>query len=804
MNPERSRVIRKKADSLQAKQQRANKNKMEELVIIGPRTRGSTSAARKKSQAATDRPSSQNNRTQQISYKARSPSVKGRGRQRGGRAGKLSQERKSRDRVEMKICDTSRAGSKTIGYLAEQNDPNDAKGRGRDVCSETSDDESMASLRIISDSESENMLSDEDEIVNSGESLFLAVSLDKESEEDENSVPSSPEPSRDTNQDNIFMTYKQNRQAYLEGTRSPSSPPGESTLADVFQDGTPPPSRRNVLQEENPRDQQQQEKTLPENPQETMTSTEEETSTRATEVNESSETRPPPTENNPTLVTELTGTKFKLVYFGCYPSGYTALTALEKRVTGLDFRVETTLGQDMVLVPKDPHTENWLARLNKKTGNDPGFMPLDPQIRPTTGVIRRYPAGLPLEAIRAHPNVKKADWLRNKGLRHTCPVLVVHIGPLPSHLDLGKFWGTFPLEEHVKEPVRCYKCQRFGHVQSRCGNDPRCGVCSLKHPSEVCIKKHQLGQSTRAKCINCGRSHHAWSVRCEERHRRTTKLRKQAPRQDNQRQTPTVNYVDAPIPDNHWHKRANTDNQRNYPSEMPTNWTSPNDAETSRVGGNRESRVHQETATTSTAPNATRHQTPHQEYTATTGTKPKEQRREVQRRGPAPNANHERTTAMETRSWEQSPKTWEKRNQATGTDRGEAQRRSPEANPTRNLHPKDNTEKRYGYQPQGSIRQDRQKFPQGIRQVQSPVGGGEKGQVGQRQNQSTSDKVDRAMDQPVMSHHRAEEPAQVIVPTCQVVVEEDILRKWLGPIISSLQALQWQISAINSKLNIRE
>ncbi|XP_068250350.1 arginine-glutamic acid dipeptide repeats protein-like [Palaemon carinicauda] len=68
--------------------------------------------------------------------------------------------------------------------------------------------------------------------------------------------------------------------------------------------------------------------------------------------------------------------------------------------------------------------------------------------------------------------------------------------------------------DYIPPPTRCFNCQRFGHHKSQCQHETRCGVCSEKHETEVCITKHENNQPTIAKCPNCPADHHAWNKRC--------------------------------------------------------------------------------------------------------------------------------------------------------------------------------------------------------------------------------------------------------------------------------------------------
>lgn len=61
-------------------------------------------------------------------------------------------------------------------------------------------------------------------------------------------------------------------------------------------------------------------------------------------------------------------------------------------------------------------------------------------------------------------------------------------------------------------PSQCYRCQKFGHTQSRCTFSQKCVKCADDHPSNECkMEKTQEGRN--AKCINCGQTGHPASYR---------------------------------------------------------------------------------------------------------------------------------------------------------------------------------------------------------------------------------------------------------------------------------------------------
>ncbi|CAG9822168.1 unnamed protein product [Phaedon cochleariae] len=62
-----------------------------------------------------------------------------------------------------------------------------------------------------------------------------------------------------------------------------------------------------------------------------------------------------------------------------------------------------------------------------------------------------------------------------------------------GRLYLG--WVACQVRDHVRI-VRCYNCQNYGHLASKCRNKTSCGICSKEHPTKECNKEDK-------KCINC-------------------------------------------------------------------------------------------------------------------------------------------------------------------------------------------------------------------------------------------------------------------------------------------------------------
>ena len=63
---------------------------------------------------------------------------------------------------------------------------------------------------------------------------------------------------------------------------------------------------------------------------------------------------------------------------------------------------------------------------------------------------------------------------------------------------------NIPVSQYVPNPLRCYKCKRFGHVTSKCKHSETSAKCyETGHKDESCTNAF--------KCVNCGESHAAYS-----------------------------------------------------------------------------------------------------------------------------------------------------------------------------------------------------------------------------------------------------------------------------------------------------
>lgn len=83
-------------------------------------------------------------------------------------------------------------------------------------------------------------------------------------------------------------------------------------------------------------------------------------------------------------------------------------------------------------------------------------------------------------------------------------VLTFALPKLPASIYVC--YNSIQVRQYIPKPVRCFRCQRYGHTSSNCKGEELCGRCSLK--------KHEGDCSEKEKCVNCQKEHPAWSASC--------------------------------------------------------------------------------------------------------------------------------------------------------------------------------------------------------------------------------------------------------------------------------------------------
>ena len=95
-----------------------------------------------------------------------------------------------------------------------------------------------------------------------------------------------------------------------------------------------------------------------------------------------------------------------------------------------------------------------------------------------------------------------------EGGNPNAPVIITFEGrTLPARVYIGCL--SFVVKEYKRPPLRCFKCQRYGHMAASCRGSRRCAKCGGDHDIQGCE-----AEQAALKCCNCGGSHLASSREC--------------------------------------------------------------------------------------------------------------------------------------------------------------------------------------------------------------------------------------------------------------------------------------------------
>ena len=137
------------------------------------------------------------------------------------------------------------------------------------------------------------------------------------------------------------------------------------------------------------------------------------------------------------------------------------------------------------------------------------------------GIIKKVPLDVTDEMIQSSLDTQLADAKATRFIkRHSRKLGTVKI-MLKSENDLGKalhqelfidciYYKTTPFVQNGIQIVRCFKCQKFGHISANCQPTEKCGHCSENHLFRDCPNRNQ-----ESKCANCNLKHPANYIQCD-------------------------------------------------------------------------------------------------------------------------------------------------------------------------------------------------------------------------------------------------------------------------------------------------
>ncbi|GBN67964.1 hypothetical protein AVEN_261110-1, partial [Araneus ventricosus] len=109
-------------------------------------------------------------------------------------------------------------------------------------------------------------------------------------------------------------------------------------------------------------------------------------------------------------------------------------------------------------------------------------------------------------------------------------ILTFDSNKLPEHIKAG--YMRLSVRTYIPNPLRCFKCQRFGHSKTSCRGTLTCARCAeVGHESTDCTRTE--------KCVNCKGEHTSFSRNCfvwkQEKEIITTKIKKQISYQESRK-----------------------------------------------------------------------------------------------------------------------------------------------------------------------------------------------------------------------------------------------------------------------------
>ncbi|XP_026142685.1 deoxyuridine 5'-triphosphate nucleotidohydrolase, mitochondrial isoform X2 [Carassius auratus] len=122
------------------------------------------------------------------------------------------------------------------------------------------------------------------------------------------------------------------------------------------------------------------------------------------------------------------------------------------------------------------------------------------------GVITGIPTDVNTDKIKSCVEgakvvgAKRLQYVKNKERMDSLSVMLQFDEErMPERVKIG--YVSYPVRPYVPPPLRCFKCQKYGHVSAVCRGKQRCARCGGDHEYGKC------GEGVKAKCCNCGVLH---------------------------------------------------------------------------------------------------------------------------------------------------------------------------------------------------------------------------------------------------------------------------------------------------------
>lgn len=192
--------------------------------------------------------------------------------------------------------------------------------------------------------------------------------------------------------------------------------------------------------------------------------------------------------------------------------------------------VDTSFNRDTVKIHKEYITikvseqkvKEKLLKVTKILGTDVTVLEITKSQRQSSSVdkgdkviIFGVPCNISIDEIKEECECLEARRLEKKSLdpmeprQATSPVVLTYSVSPPLTVYIGL--QRYKTKVFIPNPIRCFKCQRFGHVATSCRSNIRCPRCAQEHDFANCPLNTNDNQNSAItlKCPNCGGDHSA-------------------------------------------------------------------------------------------------------------------------------------------------------------------------------------------------------------------------------------------------------------------------------------------------------
>ncbi|KAK2726387.1 hypothetical protein QYM36_000726 [Artemia franciscana] len=78
-------------------------------------------------------------------------------------------------------------------------------------------------------------------------------------------------------------------------------------------------------------------------------------------------------------------------------------------------------------------------------------------------------------------------------------------------------WSVLTVvKQFILKPLRCFKCQKFGHNSLNCWGKDTCSICGDNHPMIACPEINKNRNERKVRCANCNGQHTVLSKECQD------------------------------------------------------------------------------------------------------------------------------------------------------------------------------------------------------------------------------------------------------------------------------------------------